>query len=294
MRMKPNRRLTRRDFLKLSGTVLQRSAALSLMMYLYGTDVETNWIEVTQVTLKLPRLDPAFHGLRLAQLSDFHVGHGMDAQRLEWILELALVERPEAFLLTGDFVDKYPRRMGTAESLAAVSACFSKLAAASPTFAVLGNHDHKVDGPGVEAALTSAGVQVLRNTRSTLMLDGRPLTIAGVDDIRERKDRLDLLLPQLPEDDSALLLVHEPDSADIMSATGRFAAQFSGHSHGGQLALPFLGPLYLPEWGRKYPQGLYRVGGMWLYTNRGIGVTSVNFRFNCRPEITVFTLESGN
>ncbi len=290
--MKNTKQFTRRDFLKLTQAVIQRSIAVGLIGYLYGADVETNWFEVTHITLKLPRLDPAFHGMRLAQLSDFHIGHAMDAQRLDSILQLALAEQPDAFLLTGDFVDKYPRRMSTAESLAAVSACFSKLAAASPTFAVLGNHDHKVDGPGVEAALTAAGVKVLRNALTTLTRNGRPLTIAGVDDIREKQDRLDLLLPQLPEDGSALLLVHEPDSADAMSATGRFAAQFSGHTHGGQLALPLLGPLYLPEWGRKYPQGLYQVGDMLLYTNRGVGVTSVNFRFNCRPEITIFTLES--
>jgi predicted MPP superfamily phosphohydrolase len=88
-----------------------------------------------------------------------------------------------------------------------------------------------------------------------------------------------------------VLLAHEPDFADTSAATGRFALQISGHSHGGQVRLPFM-RLVLPQLGEKYPMGLYQVGGMYQYTNRGLGMVSPRVRFNCRPEITILTLQA--
>ena len=81
-----------------------------------------------------------------------------------------------------------------------------------------------------------------------------------------------------------------PDYADISANAGRFDLQLSGHSHGGQVNLPFLGPPVLPLYGRKYPKGLYQVRNMFQYTNRGVGVIPPSVRFNCRPEITALTL----
>jgi predicted MPP superfamily phosphohydrolase len=290
--MKNSPKITRRDFLKLTQFCIRQFIAAGLAGYLYGTKMEVNWIEITHISLKLPRLDPVFHGMRMVQVSDFHIGHGMDKEHLDSILGLALAEAPDCFVLTGDFVDKYPRRTRIAENIAVVAESFRPLSMLCPTFAVLGNHDHKASGPGVERALTSAGVVVLRNSVTAFERGGRQVHIAGVDDVREKKDQFDKVLGQLPENEAAILLVHEPDFADTSAATGRFDLQISGHSHGGQVSIPLLGPPYLPELGQKYPQGLYQVGDMLLYTNRGIGVTTINLRFNCRPEITVFTLES--
>ncbi|MBZ0286049.1 MAG: metallophosphoesterase, partial [Anaerolineae bacterium] len=87
-------------------------------------------------------------------------------------------------------------------------------------------------------------------------------------------------------------LAHEPDYADISAATGRFDLQISGHSHGGQVVIPFIGPPVVPPYSKKYPLGRYQVGTMIQYTNRGVGMISPAVRFNCRPEITVFTLRT--
>jgi predicted MPP superfamily phosphohydrolase len=132
----------------------------------------------------------------------------------------------------------------------------------------------------------------LSNEVYTLSQDGEELHIAGVDDIWEKQDRLDLVLEKLPDAGAAILLAHEPDFADQSADTGRFDLQLSGHSHGGQVVIPFVGAPLLPYLGMKYPSGLYRVGTMWQYTNRGVGMARLKVRFNCRPEITVFTLES--
>ncbi|MBE0695491.1 MAG: metallophosphoesterase, partial [Anaerolineaceae bacterium] len=97
---------------------------------------------------------------------------------------------------------------------------------------------------------------------------------------------------EVPKNFPAILLAHEPDVAIYTSKIGKFGLQISGHSHGGQINLPLLGPITLPEMGMLYPAGLYTLGDLLLYTNRGIGMTHIPIRMNCPPEITVFTFTS--
>jgi len=108
------------------------------------------------------------------------------------------------------------------------------------------------------------------------------LHVAGVDDVWERQDRLDLVLKATPEAGAAILLAHEPDFADVSAATRRFDLQISGHSHGGQVIIPLRGPPLLPRYAKKYPMGLCQVGSMMQYTNRGVGMVPPRVRFNCR------------
>jgi hypothetical protein len=273
-----------------------QAAAFGLLGYGYSTKMELNWIEITNLTLKLPHLESAFQGLRLVQISDFHLGQWIDGERLERVFRMALEQAPDYLLLTGDYLEfrpyKRPNEWATyEEDLKLISSAFSQLPAFCPTIAILGNHDHKIDAGWVEQALSKAGVTVLRNSVLTIQRGNSQLHLAGLDDVSQKMDRLDILMESLPEDGAAILLAHEPDFADVAAATQRFDLQLSGHSHGGQIVLPILGPPMLPELGRKYPSGLYNINDMLLYTNRGVGVTTVNARFNCRPEITVFTLE---
>jgi hypothetical protein len=108
-----------------------------------------------------------------------------------------------------------------------------------------------------------------------------------------RKDDLQSVIDQIPDEKSSvILLAHEPDFADISAKSGKFDMQISGHTHGGQICLPFLGNLYLPRLGRKYPSGKYHIDKMVLYTNRGLGTSWLKLRYNCPPEISVFTLRS--
>jgi predicted MPP superfamily phosphohydrolase len=241
--MKNDRNFTRRDFLKLTRAVIQRSIAVGLIGYLYGADVETAWIDTTHVTLKLPRLDPAFHGLRLVQMSDFHVGHAMDRQRLDSVLRLALTEAPDAILLTGDFVDRYPDRLSIAENIALLSGSFSQLPAFCPTFAVLGNHDHLSNALGVQEALTSAGIKVLRNEVTTLERNGRKLHLAGVDDVREKMDRLDFVLTRLPAG-------RKPPSCWCMNPISQMPPPRQAASPPNSRAIPTADSCRFPSWVR--------------------------------------------
>jgi predicted MPP superfamily phosphohydrolase len=132
----------------------------------------------------------------------------------------------------------------------------------------------------------------LTNTTFTFSRNGDKLHLCGVDDVWEGNVRLDDVIAQLADDAPAILMAHEPDFADTSAATGRFDLQVSGHTHGGQIVLPLLGPPVLPYLGLKYASGLYQVGNMYQYTNRGIGMGRIPVRLNCAPEITIFQLES--
>ena len=112
-----------------------------------------------------------------------------------------------------------------------------------------------------------------------------------MDDILSGKPRLDLALRGIPADEPVVLLAHEPDWADYV-ANHPVDLQLSGHPHGGQIRIPFIGAPYLPPLARKYPWGLRRIGGLTLYTNSGIGTIEVPTRLNCPPEVTLITLRS--
>ena len=289
-------KVTRRDFLKFLKAMIVPFAALGLLGYGYSTEWEMNWIEITKLTLKLPRLGQEFKGLRLVQISDFHLGQWINKERLDHIIETAAGLAPDYFILTGDYLEYLPYGRPNVlatyeEDFNTISKSFLNLSGLCPTFAILGNHDHKINARWVEDSLSKAGVEVLRNSFKTIHRGASELHFAAVDDVHERMDKLDQVMAAIPENGAAILLVHEPDFADVSAATGRFDLQISGHTHGGQIVLPLIGPPLLPEMGRKYPSGLYNIKDMLLYTNRGIGVTTINARFNCRPEITVFTLE---
>lgn len=295
--MNTGKKLSRRDFLKLTTAVSLQAVVLGLLGYKYSTDWEMNWIEITQLSLKLPRLDPAFKGLKLVQLSDFHLGQWLTKEQLDNVIKLVLEQSPDYVLLTGDFIEyrpyKRPNEWATYEkSVETIRSSFATLSVSCPTLAILGNHDHRVGTDWIQSALSEAGVTVLRNAVHTLERGQSRLHFAAVDDVLEQMDEFEKVMRTLPADGAAILLVHEPDFADVSAATGRFDLQLSGHTHGGQIVLPLVGPPILPSLGRKYPSGLYNVKDMLVYTNRGIGVTTVNARFNCRPEITVFNLDT--
>jgi predicted MPP superfamily phosphohydrolase len=280
--------ISRRKFLKISLASVLGTTLAGVGGFAYAHDVETNWIEIVPLELRLPRLHPAFDGYRLVQFSDIHLGTGMTPERLTRIVAMVNEQQPDAITITGDFVTH-----GSMEGLAPLLvAALSGLKAKDVRLAILGNHDHWTNPGAVRQVIRDSGLIDLSNKVYTLRRGEATFHIAGVDDYWERQDRLDDVLAALPADGGAMLLAHEPDYADISAETRRFDLQISGHSHGGQVVIPFVGPLVVPSYGRKYPLGQYQVGEMIQYTNRGVGTISPAIRFNCRPEITVFTLRA--
>jgi uncharacterized protein len=257
--------------------------ALVFLVSIYSHKIEPMWFEINQLDLTLPKLDRAFDGYRIVQISDLHAGDGIDRAHLEKVVAAVNAQNPDLVVITGDHVSRKPKQhVDLLDTLA-------KLHPRDRTISVLGNHDVYNDPTPIRKALQQAGVTLLENTIYTIKRDRATLHIAGVGDVFAERARLPEILAQLPATGAAIMLAHEPDFADEAAATGRFALQLSGHSHGGQIRLPFYDG-YLPEFARNYPLGRYQVGNMIQYTNKGIGTIKIYARFNCRPEISVFNL----
>lgn len=290
------RTLSRRSFLKIVAGSAAASGAGTLGSFFYARDIEPAWVDVTQVTLRLRRLPSAFDGYRIAHITDLHAdGTSMTEARMTELVRLVNAQKPDLVAATGDFTSEHPELFGEA-----VARALGGLEAGDGVVGVLGNHDHWSDAATSRQILAASGIRELNDDLLTLRRGGSALHVAGLDDLwpdpqsavafEAHRPRLERLAARFGPDEAAILLVHEPDLADVSAATGRFDAQLSGHSHGGQVRVPFYGPLVLPFMGEKYPAGLYRVGSMLQYTGRGLGVVAAQVRFNCRPELTVFTL----
>jgi predicted MPP superfamily phosphohydrolase len=284
-------KVSRRDFLKLLKAGAISLSALAVGGVGWSSLIEPGWIQIANVTLNLPRLTPQFFGTRIAQISDIHMGGWMNAERLQHAVDLLLAEKPDLLLLTGDFLIGHIFDGNSEGHLQTLIEILTPLAKSIPSFGVLGNHDYWTSADAIREMLQQSGIKDLTNSSFTVSRGSEKLHLCGVDDIWEGDVRLDEVISQLPNEGSAILLAHEPDFADESAATRRFDLQVSGHSHGGQVVIPFYGPPILPYLGQKYPSGLYRVGSMFQYTNRGLGMIDPPVRFNCRPEITIFTVE---
>lgn len=284
------KKLTRRDFLKVLWTGFVNLVLLAIGGAGYGMLVEPRSFKVEQVHLKLRKLPKAFSSIRIAQLSDIHMGGWMNLERFKEVARLLLAEKPHILLITGDFIIGHGFSESSRQAVNDLIEALSPLAKTVPTFAVLGNHDYWTDAKAIREMLSVSGITDLTNTTFAFSRDGASLHLCGVDDVWEGNVRLDDVVAKLPDDSLAILLAHEPDFADTSAPTRKFHLQLSGHTHGGQIVLPFWGPPVLPYLGWKYPSGLYKVGEMYQYTNRGIGMGRIPVRLNCPPEITIFTL----
>lgn len=254
----------------------------------HSTFGEPKEFKVETVQIALHRIPQAFSGFRIVQISDIHMGGWMNVERMQHVADLVLAQNPDVLLITGDFLKGRRVTEATKQGIRDLLKVLRPLAAVVPTFAVLGNHDYHTDPDAIREMLRRCKITDLTNTVFTLRREGGNLHLCGVDDVRHGDVRLNDVIAQLEGNTPAILLAHEPDFADVSAATGKFDLQVSGHSHGGQIVLPFYGPPRLPDSGRKYHTGLYKVGNMFQYTNRGIGTDRFAIRINCPPEITVF------
>ena len=282
--------LTRREFMAVS-TAAILGVGVDTVLH------DSRDLAVEHVQVPLAHLPPAFDGVTIAQLSDFHYDR-FNKHLVEKSVTITNNLKPDLIALTGDFVTarlghKIPDRFIAVRDGQSCSQVLAKLRAPLGVFAVLGNHDHFTDPDMITEALQATGIQVLRNRSLPLEKEHNRLWVAGVGDVLGGDANIFQALKGIPTDETTVLLAHEPDYADsVLNAKQRVDLQLSGHSHGGQIRLPFIGPPYLPRLARKYVTGLRRLGPLTLYTNRGVGTIRVPVRLNCPPEITLFTLKS--
>ena len=278
------------------GTRLARWVGRTWARVGYAYHVEPTWLEVNRYTLPVRDLPAAFAGVRVAHLTDFHVGRHIPRGYLEAALDAAAAERPDLLALTGDFVHKGYRHVPAAAGL------FRGRTAPLGVYAVLGNHDFSVRNalgvrrhPGlhraVADALGAAGVRVLRNEAVRLDRGGAGFVVAGVDDVWSGEADPAAALGGACPDAPRLVLAHNPRAVEDFGPH-RFDLVLSGHTHGGQVNWPGVGRVTLGREARRWAAGLYPHAGGHVYVNKGVGF-GWRFRFGVRPEVAVFTLEPG-
>ena len=277
-------KLTRREFLKTLGYVTMTYGIAALGGYNYATKVEPKWLIVERVNVPIKGLKSSLEGLKIVQLSDIHLHPHTQIDLVEKAVQIVNDIAPDLIALTGDYV------LEMAESIFDLAPLLSQMNARFGIFSILGNHDLWTNAEAVQLGLEDAGLPVFVNEGLTLDIEGEPLYLAGLDDGWSGEPDLNAALEDCPADTPAIVLMHEPDFIGEIAQDPRVSLQLSGHTHGGQVRLPGIGPLALPTYGRKYDIGLHKVNQTMLYVNRGLGVIGPPVRFNCRPEITEITL----
>ena len=283
----PKSTISRRRFLQLSAL----AAGGGLVAYAGLWD--RHYLEIIEQTIRLRRLPQAFHGLRIAQVSDIHYDEYAEPSFVREVVRRINTLHPDVVVLTGDFVTDglQPRHRSAllsypcAEILSGIQ-CPHR-------FASLGNHDTLVGWEVVVDALKVHGIPTLLNNSLPVERDGARLWFAGIRSSSEDFPELHEAMPTLAApNEPVILLAHEPDYA-LHAAKYGVDLMLSGHTHGGQIRLPIFGTpgSMLPRGGRLFVRGYFNVGPLQLYVNRGIGTVTVPMRFRCPPEITLFTLQ---
>ncbi len=280
------RQITRRRFLA-AGAVT--AATLSL----YSGELERHALTTVHRTVRIANLPGSFHGFTIAQISDIHYRDFDEPYFVELAVRQLNLLNPNMVALTGDFITAH-RVPGHARESANGDAdeCGAILSGirCPLRFSSLGNHD-TVDIPGALDALRRHGHSPLYNQFVPLDLRGDRIWIAGVADAYFDVPNLPAAIPKRKANEPVILLGHEPDFADTVARYHPVDLMLAGHTHGGQVRLPFMPPMFLPAMGVKYISGLFSVGKTQLYVNRGLGTMHLPFRLNCPPELTLLTLQ---
>jgi predicted MPP superfamily phosphohydrolase len=279
--------ITRRRFLKVSGAALGFGAGA----WAYAWRVEPHWLEIVERRLPVAGLPKDLAGSRLVQLSDLHIGPRVDDAYLIRSFQRVKQMAPEFVVYTGDFTSREPQVVDHARRM------FSHLPLGRRgTVGILGNHDYGLRwsetsvAERIAALAADAGVRVLRNEFAEV----GGLHIIGLDDLWAGRFDPAAGFRSLPAGAAALVLSHNPDTADLPGWGTYSGWILAGHTHGGQCKPPFLPPPLLPVRNRRYTCGEFELpGGRRMYISRGLGHL-LTVRFNVRPEITVFHLEAAH
>jgi uncharacterized protein len=290
-----SKKISRRSFLKkiLQGGILM--IASSTGAYYYAHDIETRMLTITRQTISHPDIPKGFDGCKMVLFSDTHLGFQYNLSQFEKLMNKINSLSPDIILFTGDLMDE-PNKYVHSQKIIPL---LNILKAPLGKYCIYGNHDHGGYGTDIYSSIMKdSGFIVLLNEAKPLkLLDGSTIYIIGIDDAMLGKPSFETALKDVPGDSYKILLSHAPDLCD-QALFHDIDLQLSGHSHGGQIKIPFAGALVTPPYAEKYTEGMYKIASpsheITLYVNRGIGTTRLPFRFLSKPELTVFQLASAN
>lgn len=272
--------LSRRHFLKAAAGVGGLGLVASYPIFIERYVILTNTYRIP-----VPNLPEAFAGLRIVHLTDLHYGSLVPLSVIRHVVNRANRIERDLIVCTGDYV--HERKAIT--QIDQVWPELARLDAPLGVYSVLGNHDHWADTAKSDYWLKETG-QDLRHKAVSIERAGQRLWLAGTGDLWEDPSPLDPLLQDIPDTECRIVLAHNPDTADT-DFSQRVDLMLCGHTHGGQVNIPFFGPPVLPVHNKTYSSGLKTSPrGMKLFISRGIGWAILPVRFNCCPEIAVLEL----
>ena len=263
---------------------------ICLTLVLWAFVVEPNRLTVNEVAIKLPGWPPAFERLRIALISDLHVGSPyVDTAKLQLVVQTTNQTQPDLILLAGDFMVTSSVRGGHTVEPEIIAAELKNLRARFGVYAVLGNHDWWYDGERVMRALNAVGIRVLENDAAQIREQEQSLWLAGISDMWTRRPDITGTLQKVTDDGPVIILTHNPDI--FPNVPGRVSLTLAGHTHGGQVSIPFIGRPQVPSaYGERYAIGLIEENNRRLYVTPGVGTSIYPVRFRVPPEISLLII----
>ncbi|MDQ7822652.1 MAG: metallophosphoesterase [Candidatus Eremiobacteraeota bacterium] len=258
--------------------------ALLIAGAVFITCVEPFSLQITRHELIWEQLPEGLEGLTFTHLTDFHHGKVIPLGYIKKCVARSNALSPDLVFLTGDYVSRAP------EYIAPCIEALSSLKSRYGVFAVPGNHDYWTDIATTRKEFARTGIHLLVNRSDTVTIKGASLAVIGLDDLWAGIPDMKTAAAGVSGPEKKILLMHNPDLFEEYAPLG-FDLILSGHTHGGQVNIPFIGPPITPSrFGARYAAGLYRKDKSTLYVNRGIGMVSPPIRFFCRPELAFFTI----
>jgi predicted MPP superfamily phosphohydrolase len=287
------KKITRRKFLTQAAGALITAVGIGAGGYTYANQIEPRMLDIVNLQMVHPLIPKSFDGITIAQFSDTHIGFQYSISEFANLVTKINALHPNIILFTGDLMDE-PNKFPDIHQLVPL---LKQLHAPLGKYCIYGNHDHGGYGSDIYRNLMEhTGFNVLLNEATQIRIDDRSsISLAGIDDAMLGRPDFNLALKKVPVNQFCLLLSHAPDLANT-AQQHQVHWQLSGHSHGGQVKIPFIGALVTPPFAQVYTEGFYKIGetnSLSLYVNRGIGTTRLPFRFMAHPELTIFTMKSG-
>ncbi|MCA9412738.1 MAG: metallophosphoesterase [Candidatus Omnitrophica bacterium] len=236
-------------------------------------------LEVVEIEIEIPGLAPGLEGLTVGNLTDFHLGRVCNAKYVRYAVDQLMERGPELLTVTGDFVN-YPIYLEECFQ------CLEGCAAPLGVYAVRGNHDYWVGAEETERRIKNQEMVLLHDRAVEVERNGARFLVAGVE---SPWNQAGVPFDFIPPDSNQLKIVlsHTPDEFPKLARQNPHLV-LSGHTHGGQICLPFYGSVVVPSnYGRKYERGFFRQGNSLLYVSKGIGCHPA-IRTLCKPEVTLF------